>query len=291
MTNDDSVRQAYRAAAQASGEPSPQLDARILQAAHAALQTPAPKPARWSWLVLPFSAAAVAVLVTTLLLQSRQAPPAPNAVAGAPVATHRPQATKPEQLNDSKIADAKPTPTAKRRADAQQEQQALQIAAAEDAAKAERRSESAARTGAAEQAQQKMQAAKIAAAPAPTSDIASAAPVPAPVATAAPPQVASIPPPPAATRQEAPAEQLAEAEHAQTRARKSEALGALAKARSADQPTAKQIEEIRKLQREGKLDAAKKSLAELRKTFPQYTVPEDLRALIKLVPEENKTQP
>lgn len=281
MTNDDRVRQAYRAAAQASGEPSPQLDARILQAAHAALQKPAHKPARWSWLALPFSAAAVAILVTTLVLQSRQAPPAPSAVASAPVTTPGPQAIKPEQPNAAKVADAKPAPKAKRRVDEQQ-QQALQIAAAEDAAKAERRSESAAYTDAAEQAQQKMQDAKIAAAPAPTSNE-PAAPAPTPVAAAAPPQVASVPPPPA--------EQLAEAQHAQTRAPKVEALGALAKARSADQPTEKQIAEIRKLLREGQRDAAKKSLAELRKKFPQYTVPEDLRALIEPAAEENKARP
>lgn len=163
-SQDDNVRRAYRAAAQAQpgAEPSPQLDASILQAAHAALQKPAYKPARWSWLILPLSAAAVAILATTLVLQKRQATPS---------------------------------------------------------------------------------------------------------------------------------DKLAEAEHAQVRARQYEALGSLAKARSAAQPTEKQIEEIRKLQRDGKLDAAKKALAELRKKFPQYTVSEDLRALIETTPEENKAHP
>ena len=74
-SKDPNISQAYRAAAQA--EPGPQLDARILQAAHDALAKPAPKAARWSWLKLPIATLAVAVLATTVALQWRTAPQAP----------------------------------------------------------------------------------------------------------------------------------------------------------------------------------------------------------------------
>ena len=55
---------------------------------------------------------------------------------------------------------------------------------------------------------------------------------------------------------------------------------AFSKELSADKPTTQQLDEIRKLKREGKLDAAKQALETLRKQFPQYTLPEDLRDLI-----------
>lgn len=294
--HDETIRQAYRAAAQA--EPGPQLDAKILQAAHAAVKTPARKPTRWSWLTLPLATAAVAVLVTTLVLQSRQAPPPQETAAtSAPPQTSQPtaappgvvaQAAKPTpDLNIAAAQSAKKTEermAAAKASDARQDRQRMQIAAAEDAANMQRRSENAARTDAAEAPRQKTQDLKIAAAE-------PATPAPAPVAAKpfadVPAAVAAIPAPAAAIRQETPSDKLAEAERPLVRERKLETFGTLAKTRGAEQPTDRQIEEIRKLQREGKRDAAKKALAELRKKFPLYKVPEDLRALIEPAPKEN----
>ena len=294
--DDESIRQAYRATAQ--GEPGPQLDACILQAAHAALETPARKPARWSWLILPFSAAAVAILVTTLVLQFRPTPSTPALeTASAPPA----QSMKPEiaaapaiQPPDLKIASAKP---AKKAEGAFKQDQALQIATAEQAEKSQRRTDTAKQAVAEEQTKQKKQAFNIATAePAP-------APMPAPMADAAPaavgaaaskdipPRAVAAPPPAPVARASPSVDRLAEAEKHDANEPKQEAFGSLAKAQGPAQPTEKQIEDIRKLQREGKLEAAKKALVELRKQFPQYKVPEDLRALIEPATKDDKTPP
>jgi hypothetical protein len=304
---DDTIRQAYRAAAQT--EPDPQLDARILQAAHAALATPVRKPVRWSWLMLPFSAAAVAILVTTIVLQLRQTPSTPSQESASAPAT---QAAKPEvaaapaaQPPDLKIASAKPEKKAERHAQAApasravRQDQAAQNAAAGAALQDRRRSEREQLAAAEAQAKQKPDL-KIAAAP-PLTRGAESAPKPAPsvaqpsadadstavgaavsgASEAARPSAAHAPPAPApaAQRAEPSADRLAETQPAI--ASKPEALDTLAKARSPGKPTDKQLEDIRRLQREGKLEAAKKALAELRKQFPLYKVPEDLRGLIE----------
>jgi len=273
---DETMRQAYRAAAQA--EPGPQLDARILQAAHAALETPARKPARWSWLVLPFSAAAVAIVVTTVVLQLRQTPSTPPLESASAPAT---QAAKPE------VAAAKPEKKAERPAQAAptsravRQNQAAQIAAAEEA---QRRSDSEQLAAAAARAKQQAEL-KIAAAPPLARSVESAPrPVPSPAqpmaeadtpvgaaaSGAARPSVAAAAPP-AAKQAEPAADRLAE----------TEAYSPPSKVRGPEKPTDKQLEDIRKLQREGKLEAAKKALAELRKQFPLFKVPEDLRGLIE----------
>lgn len=289
-TDDNTIRQAYRDAAQ--GEPGPQLDARILQAAHAALETSKNKPARWSWLVLPFSAAAVAILVTTLVLQLRPTPstPALESASAPPL-----QAAKPEVAAalppEPKIAAAQP---AKKAESAKPQDQDLRIATAEPAEKALRREESAKQTAVSELTQQRKQERQIASAePASTRSAASApAAQPAPSGGVAPladaasvgvgaaaiqeearPKAAYAPPPAAPVASAAPAPKL-------------EALNTLSKARAPAQPSEKQVEDIRKLQREGKLEAAKKVLADLRKQFPHYKVPEDLRGLIEPATEE-----
>lgn len=275
--DDETIRQAYRATAQA--EPGPVLDARILRAAHAALTAPARKTARWSWLLLPLSAAAVAILVTTLALQWREAPSMPpldSVAVNAPppvIAQHEVAkaegAAKPaRQHAELKIASAKPTPKAERRDvtptatvnndAALQKQPALQSATAE---------------------------------PVITRDLPAAPPAPAavePLADAAPAETgASIsataeprafaPRPPAAQSQAPLTDRLTEVGSLRSKA-----------ASGAETPTQKQITEIRKLKHEGKLEAAKKALTALRKQFPQYQLPEDLRALIEPVTEENK---
>lgn len=265
--DDEIIRQAYRATAQA--EPGPALDARILRAAHAALTTPARKTARWSWLVLPLSAAAVAILVTTLALQWRETPSMPPldsvAVNASPpvIAQHEVAkaegAAKPDRQHaELKIASAKPTPKAEHRGvtptatvkneAALQKQPALQSATAAPQA------------------------------PAAVEPLAGATPAEtgASISATAEPR-AFAPRPPAAQRQAPLTDRLAEVESLQSKA-----------ANGAETPAQKQIAEIRKLKHEGKLEAAKKALAALRKQFPQYPLPEDLRALIEPVTEENK---
>ncbi len=253
---DDAIRQAYRAAAQT--EPGPQLDARILQAAHAALESPKQTPARWSWLVLPFSAAAVAILVTTLVLQLRPTPSTqPLESAGAPPTS----AMKPEVAATPKPEKKTPGPTAPA-SRASRQDQAAQIAGAEAALLEQRRKESE----------------KMAAAPPLTRSVESAPrPAPSPVLPLEDADATALG-----------ASAAAEAEPRPAPEAKREALSTQAKDRSPEMPTDKQIEDIRKLQREGKLEAAKKALAELRKQFPHYKVPEDLRGLIEPASKENK---
>lgn len=268
---DDTIRQAYRAAAQT--EPGPQLDARILQAAHAALktpkQTPVHKPARWSWLVLPFSAAAVAILVTTLVLEFRPTPStqplesasAPPTSAMKPEVAAAPATQPPEQPIAAVQPEKKaPRPAAPASRNARQDQ-AARIASAETALLEQRR-----------QASEKM-----AAAPPLARSVESAPrPTPSPVQPPEDADAAAVGSSAAAAAEPRPPEA------------KREAFSPQAKARSPETPTDKQLEDIRKLQREGKLEAAKKALAELRKQFPHYKVPEDLRGLIEPATEMEK---
>jgi len=282
---DETIRQAYRAAAQE--EPGSQLDARILQAAHTALITPARKSARWSWLVLPFSAAAIAIMVTTLILQLRQTSSTPP---GQSASAPSPQAAKPQVAASSH--DTK-------------KNQAAQMASAEEALSEQRHRESgkSEKLAAAETQTKQKADLKIAAAPALARSLESA-PQPAPSVN---PQLADSTPEgaavsgtlrpspaaaaPAAKRAETSTDQLAEAEPRPAREPKLQAYSTPTKARSQDNPTEKQLEDIRKLQHEGKLDAAKKVLAELRKQFPQFKVPEDLRGLIEPNTDGEKKQP
>ena len=77
------------------------------------------------------------------------------------------------------------------------------------------------------------------------------------------------------------AESRAETAPALARERLTSDLRIFSKELSTAQPTLQQLDEIRKLKREGKLDAAKQALEALRKQFPQYKLPEDLRDLIE----------
>ena len=77
------------------------------------------------------------------------------------------------------------------------------------------------------------------------------------------------------------AESRAETAPALARERLTSDLRTFSKELSTGQPTLQQLDEIRKLKREGKLDAAKQALKALRKQFPQYKLPEDLRDLIE----------
>ena len=247
-SKDPNISQAYRAAAQA--EPGPQLDARILQAAHDALAKPAPKAARWSWLKLPIATLAVAVLATTVALQWRNAPQAPplEISEASPPPALAMQA--PEDVASKSSPAAKPVPqTPARRA------VAPPILAERPPAPA-----------ASIESAKKQPSPAMAAAPAPEAmaDAQAAAPAVSAAGVASPK-----------------AESRAETAPALARERLTSDLRTFSKELSTAQPTLQQLDEIRKLKREGKLDAAKQALKALRKQFPQYKLPEDLRDLIE----------
>ena len=246
-SKDPNISQAYRAAAQA--EPGPQLDARILQAAHDALAKPAPKAARWSWLTLPIATLAVAVLATTVALQWRTAPQAPplEISEASPPPALAMQA--PEDVASKSSPAAKPVPqTPARRAVA-------------PPILAERPPAPAASTESAK----KQPSPAMAAPPAPEALADAQADAPTMSAAGASPK----------------AESRAETAPALARERLTSDLRTFSKELSTGQPTLQQLDEIRKLKREGKLDAAKQALEALRKQFPQYKLPEDLRDLIE----------
>ena len=251
-TKDPTLSQAYRAAAQA--EPGPQLDARILQAAHAALAKPAPKAARCSWLKLPIATLAVAVLATTVALQWRTAPQAPplEISEASPPPALAMQA--PEDVKSKSGPAAKPTLQAPA-------QRAVAPAAESNLGFTPKPPEQTAGNASAK----KQQSAAIPAAPAP-----------APMADA----LDAAPTMSAAGSTNPKAESRLEAAPALARERSSSDLHTFSKELSTSQPTLQQLDEIRKLKREGKLDAAKLALESLRKQFPQYKLPEDLRDLI-----------
>ena len=246
-SKDPNISQAYRAAAQA--EPGPQLDARILQAAHDALAKPAPKAARWSWLKLPIATLAVAVLATTVALQWRTAPQAPPL----------------------EISEASPPP-------------ALAMQAPEDvASKSSPAAKPVPQTPARRAVAPSILAERI---PAPAASTESAKKQPSPAMAAAPAQEAvadaqdAAPAISAAGGASPKAESRMGTAPALARERLTSDLRTFSKELSTGQPTLQQLDEIRKLKREGKLDAAKQALEALRKQFPQYKLPEDLRDLI-----------
>lgn len=245
-SKDPSISQAYHAAAQA--EPGPQLDACILQAAHDALAKPVPKAARWSWLKLPIATLAVAVLATTVALQWRNAPQAPplEISEASPPPALAMQA--PEDVASKSSPAAKPVPqTPARRAVA-------------PPILAERPPAPAASTESAK----KQPSPAMAAAPAPEAVADAQDAAPAISAAGASPK----------------AESRAETAPALARERLTSDSRTFSKELSADKPTTQQLDEIRKLKHEGKLNAAKQALETLRKQFPQYKLPEDLRDLI-----------
>lgn len=258
-SKDPNISQAYRAAAQA--EPGPQLDARILQAAHDALAKPAPKTASWSWLKLPIATLAVAVLATTVALQWRNAPQAPplEISEASPPPALAMQA--PEDVASKSSPAAKPAPQAPARRAV-----APPILAERPPAPA---------------AESNLGFTPNPPAPTASNELAkkqspAAAPAPEAMADAQ----ADAPAVSAAGAASPKAEFRLEAAPTLARERSSSDLRTFSKELSTSQPTLQQLDEIRKLKREGKLDAAKQALETLRKQFPQYKLPEDLRDLI-----------
>lgn len=239
---DPQLSQAYREAAHP--EPSPALDASILDAARRAVASP-PRRHRPAWLAwaLPLSSSAVLLLGLGLLFEMQRQ--APEALAPPPAATPADPAERMEAMAEARGT----TPAAKVDSVDRAETAAGSaprpddLPAAPDAPKPFpagpgaplEAAPMASRDGAAALAEQPRQAA------------------PAPGAS---------PPLPAPALENAPAPDQS-----------------LAKRQAAPLPVEQWVERIRRLLREGRQEDARHALAELRRTHPDFVPPEDLKDL------------
>lgn len=280
--------EAARAAAGAGMAPPPALDAHILAAAHAALQTrPAPSilHARpwWRRLLLPAGAMATAMFAVMLSLTvQRQTPETTKHEAmesKAPAGPAAPRSGTPAAASPDTAAQSQPLPAAKRAAEAVPAPATPAARGAGTPPAVERKS--------APQALPRTVPAVPAATPA-----RDAAPAPAALQEAREQPEAAKSPPPAASneadaatsrRQEAPTADHARESQGLLRLQKAAPAPAAAAARSgatADETAVAQqawIEEIRELRRQGRDEEAARRLAELRNKYPGLALPEDLR--------------
>jgi hypothetical protein len=267
---DSLISEAYRAAPRP--EPPPALDAAILDAARRAAATAPRRRGRWFAWAVPLSTTAVLVLGITLLFQiQRQAPEALG--EAPPPAAHRESAPG---MPPGTPADLAGEPAAK----------------ATDAARPPR-----ATRGAGQPAE-----ARSAPTPAPApASLPPAASLEAPALTQAAPEPRPFPAPAASAPQlEAARPAVPAAASANSTSRQADRLEraapAAASAREgtpafgqgvskykAASPAAESpeqwVEKIRQLVREGRSEAARKALQELRGRYPDYELPDDLRAM------------
>lgn len=275
---DTQLSQAYRDAPHP--EPSSALDARILEAARQAMAKPTARrrPSWFAWAV-PFSTAAVLVLGITLLFEmQRQAPE----VLESPTAI--PPAVSLEKAETATEQEAKQAESGILRSQDKVAKPTSSVAGPARAQSKESPKRSAPEPVAADSA------APIVEAPQPQPFPAQPAAVPAPPP---PPAVKAAPMPvPEAARSTGGAgnlaDQAAEAmsmpppQAMESTNAGASALGNAQAKRKFDKPieTPKQmVETIRRLMREGYLDEAKQTLDRLRRTYPGFDVPEDLRRL------------
>lgn len=259
---DPALSHRYREACDARDmAPPPAIDARILAAAREAVKPPAAAPrvelrAWWQRLTLPIGVVATTLLAVMLSLTVQRQTPE----TVAPAQTEKPAPT---------AAVAPGDPTLQKRA-----------------APATTRADS-------------VPSIPPAPAPAPAERISRAAekktiPEPAAAAVASPPAAspgAGVPPPVSAVSNEMPSSRL-KAEASADRAREAEAITPLQKAAPASVAAPDRmetvrgdvsssipawLEEIRALRRQGREEEAMRRLAEFRKAYPGYLLPEDLR--------------
>ncbi len=254
--DDAALSRRYREASEAADmAPPPALDARILAAARAAVQPP-PRPARpwWQRLTLPVGIAATTLLAVMLSLTM--------------------QRQTPETLERERAENRAPATESAPRESSPQTQAAPAATRADSAAPAP--------AGRAERAPQSAEKKVVAVPTAPAA-------VPAPVAQ---PEMAAPPPAPALPNEAATVSTRLKSEAAADRAHEAEARAPLQKAAPAPAaaparpgvakgevltPAQAWIEEIRELRRQGREDEATRRLAEFRKAYPGYALPEDLR--------------
>ena len=273
------LSQAYREADHP--RPSPALDARILEVARQAV-APVRRPSRWSAWAIPLSTTAVLVLGLTLLFEvQRQAPEymAPPGALDSPA---------PGEMRDAVPQPAEPTMPQRGAAQEEPVPQAEAMDSAEGLGGVAGQAPAAARERMAVE-----QRAAVPAAPEPQpfparAGAASTAPaakaeaqvMPAPMADrstaeavsnladsaahpAAPPSALAPP-----AQEKAPAASFSQTE------RKRKAVAA-----PVPQGPEQWVETIRKLMREGRLEEARTELEKLRRAYPGFALPEDLRGL------------
>jgi len=249
---DPNVDAAYRAAARE--EPSPEIDARILAAAHRAVDA-RPAPVRRSFAQrwrLPVALAATVVLsvtVTFMVYESERAPPLPEPGSAGALREESVPLEKAPGRSDAERNAAEREPAAPRQqpsADelrrAAPEQRAVQPAAPPVAAPRKKDAE------------------------APAEPKRETAPAPAQMQIRSAP--AAAPPEPAMSRERALADRPA------ARGER-DALGAAAPARL--QTPDEWLAEIRRLKAAGRTDEANRLLAEFRERYADFPIPEDLR--------------
>ncbi len=274
--HDPRLSQAYRDAAHP--EPSPALDARILDAARQAVAKPAARrrPAWFSW-VVPYSTAAVLVLGVTLLLEMQQRAPevleSPTAIPPAirldipessPVPPPEPAAPQPEMDSSPKTRASSAAPRASGTTVAPVDQMATE--AVPQPFPAQQGTMPAPPPPPPVMAKpETREAPRPAASAAP--EMARSAGAAANMADHSADAMGAVPPSPAM---------------APARAR-APAVGAAMEKRMAAEPVVetpeRMVETIRRLMREGRLDEARKELEKLRRNYPGYALPEDLKGL------------
>jgi hypothetical protein len=236
---DEQLSRLYREAADAA--PPAALDRAILAAARAEVAlAPVRKRTWWRSWTVPMSVAATVVLTATLTLMVRQEQERPAAEAAPAADVPRASVAVPQEKTDT-AADL----------------------AVKPAAPPPRAKQEAARR----------EAERPAVVPAPVPEAAAPAGAPAPRAPMAESVESAAPARPAAVmrQQAAPAADAVESRARSAPLRK-EAVGA-APARTPEQ----WLEEIRQLKKQGREKEAVEALAEFRKTYPDYRLPEDLR--------------
>jgi resuscitation-promoting factor RpfA len=273
---DAPLSRAYREAAHP--EPSPALDARILEAARQAVARPAArKHSRWSAWAVPLSTTAVLVLGLTLLFEmQRQAPdsmappgaldyPAPGEMGGAVPQPAEP--TMPRRGGAQEVpVQQLPVP----QGEAMDRAEGLGGVAEQAPAAAPERRGGEQRPGGPMAAEPQPFPAQAGASSTQPAAKAEARAMPAPMAdqstadsAAAPPAIFTVP-----DREQAPAAPFSQTE----RTRK-------AVAAPVPQGPEHWVEKIRKLLREGRLEEARKELEKLQQTHPGFALPEDLKGL------------
>lgn len=292
MPRDPAISHRYReAGAGRDMAPPPALDARILAAAREAVRPAVPPRPRpwWRKLALPVGVAATTMLAVMLSLTvQRHAPQNVEREESAPAAPARakpvPETSPPAPANTASDVSRQPAPPA---ASAGRSDNSPPPAAP----RAERLHGAAPAALAVEK-----KAAPAAAAAALASKPAAPAPAPASAdAVAAPPGIRQVLPSATASGEasseaprlkgEAAGKRAAEhAPEAESRARLQKALPAVAApaplgSSARETPGGEQawIDEIRELRRQGRDEEAARRLAEFRRAYPEYVLPEDLR--------------
>ena len=290
--SDPHLSQAYREAAHP--EPSPSLDARILEAARQAVaedrgRKQARKPSRWLAWAVPLSTTAVLVLGLTLLFEvQRQAPeymePPGARDSAASVETREiiPQPAEPTQpqrnANQEEVA---------KQAEAMDSAASLgdlagqAPAATQERGAAEQRATVSAAPAAPIAAEPQPFPAQAGAVSAPPAAKVEAQAMPAPMADRNAAEAVSSQASPAATLRAAPPAALSAP--AQESASSVPFSQAVSKRKAVSVPPTEgpeqRVETIRRLLREGRLDDARTELEKLRRDYPGFALPEDLKGL------------